>query len=830
MQITTIPNILVDGQNVFPYSVDFVYGGSEVSEITLKFINKNGNYEIPETNSLLPVKIKIGDFHSLDAYVVETNETSTTNGGKILTVSYADSSITLDKIVIGLKGVHGPGFSTSATGNFSPNLILVGKQVDPCDSIPKSYPDPCAPICEESEERQDFDCVKEKLLKILQVDYSFPELQSALASKVSFGNFPDSINTAYRANYTGSLREVLQSWCADFGIGFYWASNAVYFYDLSSGIAINDSGLDTGQNVVNYSETKSIRGNSSRAKVVYFGAEGEERSYSCTADTSKLLTLSAITLYDLLADSKFNGTASPTDLYLRKNYDPENLSSVDALSTFYDAIILSYYSEILRDQYLIFEKMGYITAAAVASAILAGTVAMPALGGLRPLQIFERRSTNESLLAVYERMFTKLKDKSAEDAATFQEKGGYFILAEYDEEDHEFFERMELSLAENFLGKYWIRKFSQGTKYSFDAPDGNVNYYSGGSEIQFPFINDIPSDIQKASDFLQDVIAGAEVDAGGGIVSTSSQGQFLMMERSAIWSPSKNSNTIKDLIDTVEPFHWRTIDFEDKDISGISLLALGYNKKDVFAKKLAMFMAYPRPANLDLKITKSEDQVSINPIDAKNTGLLTELNGVNVSYGLRSASTTYFIVKSNGNNIQIHAPSQAGLRFGRDYGGYVVVANGATFTNDIKTVIPKKESILGDFIEQSQNDVASELDFKDATQNLVKFLETSGTATCGYSDAQINNLLLNFNSRQRMFPSVQRLTKNYEISGIPAIKFTPADGLSSFSISVGDSGVRTSVSFSNVPIRHKSDNSIEKKFEEDAATKGKAKNYFRQTK
>lgn len=823
MQITTIPNVLVNGQNVYPYSVDFTYGGSEVSEVTLKFVNKNGNYAVPETNSLLPVKIKIGNFHSMDAYVVETNETSTTNGGDILTVSYVDSSIILDKTVIGLRGIHGPGFSTTAAGNFSPNLILVGKQIDPCDSIPKTYPDPCAPVCEETGNRQDFDCTKEKLLKILQVDYSFPELRTALSSKVSFGNFPDSINSLYRANYTGNLREVLQSWCADFGIGFYWASNAVYFYDLSSGITINDSGLDTGQNVMNYSETKSIRGNSSRAKVVYFGADGEEREYSCTADTSKLLTLSAITLYDLLADSKFNGTISPTDLYLREKYDPQNKNSVVALSTFYDCIILSNYSDTLRDLYLLYVKNGLISEAATQAWITARKKPIPCLGDLRPLSIFTKTTTN---IKYYNKFLQLLK--TADEQVEFESKGGYFVLAEWNEDTQRGFEKMELSLAENFLGKYWIRKFSQGTKYSFDAPDGNVSYYSGGSVIQFPFINDLPDNIQRASDFLQDVITGAEIDSSGNIISTSSQGQFLMMERTPIWSPSRDSNTIKDLIKTVEPFKWSISDFSDKDIQGLDLVSLGYDSGTIFKNKLVVFKAYPQPSNFDLEITKSEEQTGPNPIDSKNTGLSTELNGSNVSYGLRSALTSYFIIKSNGNNIQIHAPSQAGLTFGRNYGGYVIIANGTTFTNNTTVVIPKKESILGDFIEQSQNDVTSELDFKDATQNLVKYLESSGTATCGYDDAQINNLLLNFNSRQRMFPSVQKIIKNYEISGIPATRFTPADGLSSFSISVGDSGVRTSVSFSNVPMRHKSDTSIEKKFEEDAVTKGKAKNYFRQ--
>ena len=106
MQITTIPNVLINGQNVHPYSVDLSLNGSEVSELTLKFVNKDGNYTLPETNSNLPVKVKVGDFYGLDCYVVETNETSTTNGGKILTITYDDSSIILDKILIGLRGMH----------------------------------------------------------------------------------------------------------------------------------------------------------------------------------------------------------------------------------------------------------------------------------------------------------------------------------------------------------------------------------------------------------------------------------------------------------------------------------------------------------------------------------------------------------------------------------------------------------------------------------------------------------------------------------------------------------------------------------------------------
>ncbi len=829
MNIIAIPNTLVDGQNVYPYSIDYSDGGAEASEISLSFVNKDGNYDVPSTDSTQLVKIKIGNFRNIDAYVVETTTTSAPNGGKLLHITYVDSSIVLDKTVIGLRGIHGAGFTSAVTGNFSSDIVLVGTQVDPCQNVTNTPTDPCAPACDDSAgQRQNFDCNKERLLKILQVDYSFPELKAALSSKIQFGGFPESINSEYRASYTGTVREVLQNWCGDFGIGFYWESNSVYFYDLSLGIKIDTSGLDTGYNVTNYTETKSIRDNSAKAKVVYFGTDGEERNYSCSSSSSRTVVLKPVTLYDLLSD---NSTKSAADAYLKKNYDPHNKNSKVALDTFYDAIVLSYYSGMMRDLYFLYEKEGLVDEAAFEKWIKdPKKVSIPALGNLKPTIILSKTSTNPTYVSVYNKILEK---KKADDQKKFTDNKGFFIVASWEKDAQEKLEKLETSLGENFIGQYWIRPFADGTRYSFDAPDGTVNYYSNGSDIQFPFLNDLPEDIQKSSDFLQNLIESSKESEPGVITSTQAHGKFLMMKRTGLWSPARNSTVIDKLLNTVRPY--AMVNLGREDIAGANLTRSetdeGAETGDVFEKNknYTIFEVYPKPKKLDLKVTKGGPQSDRNPLDSKNTGLSSDRDGATTPYGLISSETQYFVIKTAGSNIQIHLPSQAGARFGSNYGGYRVIANSNNSTSEYNIVLEKKEVILGDSVTESKKDISTELVFEDATQNLIEFLESSGTNTCGYSDNAIRQLLFKFNARQKMFPSIERIEKKYDISGIPTKAFSAKDGLQSFTINVSESGLRSSLSFSNLPSQNKSDSILEKDFQKNAAILGKAKNYFRKS-
>lgn len=78
---------------------------------------------------------------------------------------------------------------------------------------------------------------------ISDITYNFSDLITAL-KKDSIQNtitinLPADKNPNYRQSYTGTLREVLSSWCVDFGYTFYFdiSDNTLKFIDLSSPIA-----------------------------------------------------------------------------------------------------------------------------------------------------------------------------------------------------------------------------------------------------------------------------------------------------------------------------------------------------------------------------------------------------------------------------------------------------------------------------------------------------------------------------------------------------------------------------------------------------------------
>ena len=812
MNIVNIPNITVSGETISPYSFDYSYGGSGVSEITLKFVNQDGKYRVPEVNSKKPVKIRVGNFKSFDAYVVETEVTNAVNGGSILTVKYFDSSIILDRLIIGLKGLHGTGFGTIITGTISPDIILVGTQVDPCKDIEEKASDPCAPACaEKGGKKESIDCAKERRIKILQVDYSFSELRGVLSSKVNFGNFPTAINENYRASYTGTLREVISSWCSDFGIGFFWESNSVYFYDLSLGVTINDSGLDTGTNVVNFSETKSIKNNSTKAKIVYFGAPGESRDYECTSSDSRVLDLKPITLYDLLSDTRPTGfsSKSPINTFIRE-YDSVNSSSSKGLQNFYTSIVLSYYSSKLRDLALFYEVLGFDTSSKV-TAYISNKNSKPyaPLGNFRPRYVLTRDSVGSEYSA-YSTLSNSIKDNHD----FFIKSNGYFIVAEYIPDVQEVREKMETNLAENFIGKYWIRSFSQGGNYDYTTPDSeSIKYLSNGSEIIFPFLKDLPDDFKRSSDFLQEVILS---ESSG---STTTSGKFVLMERTAAWTPAKNSKEMNSLLENfVEKC--QIVNLGSDDVAKLGLSGV------TDFENLCVFKVFPKPTFIDFTLTLGNDAIIRNPVDAKNTGKVTTVQDQTYSVGLKSALTDKLRISAKALSLTIFMPSQAGLRFGSQYAGYTVIAEGKNSTSKTTQVLEKKQVILADTSAFAEKDVSSSLNFKDASQNLIKFIEDSGTGTCGYSTAQIQALLLNLNSREKTFPSVEMVTRTYEISGIPTKSFSFTDGLQGFSISLGENGLHTSMTFSNLPAQRQSETLTNKKFEEYAAILGKAKTYF----
>ncbi len=812
--ITAIPNVTFDGGSAYPYAIDFSSGGSDKSQLKLTFIDRNGNYDLQnryERNANKPVLITIGSFFKFTGYIVDARARQETQGGSKLEITLDDSSIILDKYYIGLKGIYGAGFNTIANGTFS-NEILVGKQVDPCVNLPPNAPDPCAPDCgEENGGKESFNCAEEKLIKILEVDYSFPELQAAVAGVVKFGSFPSAINREYRANYTGTLRDVLKNWCQDFGIDFYWSDNAIYFYDLKTGVAINDGNIENNQ-IISKENSFSIEGNYTQGNIVYFGGEGEKREYSCTRNSSKRLVLRPITLLDLLDDSNSSGQGQPGYSFLVRNYDPQLMRLNVAVKQLFESIVLNYYSETLRNLYSLFEKANLDTVEEMVEFAASETrKPLPYLGGFRPSRVFHAGGTDlptqdNDDYNVYKTLVGRMTPNESVD---FLNRGGYFVAAAYNEEQHDYFNNFEKRLGEEFIGKYWIRGGIDGNGYSFNAPDGSPTYYSNGSEIQFPFLDILPSDIQKSSDFIEDLVGAYDPSK-----PDKTHGRFLIMERSAAWVPNQTADSIQKLIQELEPFSMKVLGSEDTN--GQNILKPG----EVF------ITVFPRPKGLDLNIgnrTKNEN----NPFDAKNVGVRGELGGISSVYGLVSSITQSYNIKTPTANVQIFLPSQAGIQLSTAYPGYTVFANGQQFSNEIVKIIPKHQQVLGTIPSSTDKDVGIQIQYRDVTQSLVDLFIANGT-TCGYDAGKITNLLRNFNSRYNTPTNIERESRTYEVAGIPETSYTVKDGMQSFSLNYGDNGVSTTLVFSNLPQVSKSEAVILEEFKKTNTILKKASKYFAQ--
>ena len=68
-----IPDVILDGSIVYPYSIDYTSGGSDKSQLSLVFIDRNGNYDIEnrfKRNSSKPILVTIGSFLNFTGYIV----------------------------------------------------------------------------------------------------------------------------------------------------------------------------------------------------------------------------------------------------------------------------------------------------------------------------------------------------------------------------------------------------------------------------------------------------------------------------------------------------------------------------------------------------------------------------------------------------------------------------------------------------------------------------------------------------------------------------------------------------------------------------------------
>lgn len=849
--IADIPRVKVSGVNYPIYALEYTMGGADSpSQIKIDFANDSGEYDAPILNTSSISKISVGDFFKFSGYPVSKTKSHSVTTGDSISVTYWDTSIILDKIFVGLHGIHGITKTNqvnvlnrvpvsvpipSVSGTFS-NIILLGTYSDPCEGIREDYIDPCDPCpsvddlnsITSSNSGKKINCAVETQTRILDVTYTFQELLASLG-KVGIKFFGQPfVNPNYYARFSGTAREVLKQWCQELGLTFYW-DDGVVFVDLKSGIEINDTDFYTSCSLLSYSESESIESNTYNGNIFYFGAEGKIVEQDCSGQNVYRVALQPITLKDIFwsysNDGSPSGQSTGLNQYISKYYTYKNspvarYQDRDSIYGLHLACSAIQYSPYLRDLTILNEFYGVNSADDLENGYF------PLLGIEKVIEVgdFVTEDSTNSSSQLGRVWFTEIDDKLREFLLNFK---GRIVKVKYNKELHGKFLSFEKKLADEFIGRFWIN-FMNDKNYSFSVPDGDVKVFSAGAVPSLPFLDVIPESIRGQSVLLQKLLkqtkdknaveAGKEPEPEEVLRSS-----FILLDRKGMWEPTENSETVADFLARFEKFSPTFIDpfkSQSQSKTGNGL------KEDEF---LMMFFINGESYRYSLEL---EDGNVEHPIEHDNKNIKIEIGEFGTwssYYGLRGALASSYKFKFNSGrkgddnvfSMDTYCPVQAGAEFGVQYAGYTAIASPKRLQATSKNLLKKQEVIVGDcpppIGDNSygvDNTVSTNIIWKDLTSSINSIVDALG-GSCGYNIESIKEVINEYKLKTARRKSVNKLTKEYSISGFPTRELTLDDGVSSFSVSVNpsNSAFSTSISFTNVPKIYVSEEIVYKELE-----------------
>lgn len=245
---------------------------SSPSKLTVDIINENGNYTINSNNLNSAYQVQFGNFTFngiLWSYNINHNVDS-----KTLQLEIIDKSVILDRYYVllwkrGLFNDFGSSIIKYKNFDFSDETVTVpimeGDQIKFRErnlgsariarTARKSSGSSGNVLYLGTEQFPDSNC------DIPTTDYNFTELKQVV-NKIINIKATDK-NSFYRSTHEGTLRSVLQAWCADFGYDFYWdfssTTNNIVFFDVSEGITINLPNRNDKE-LISYSEKATLEG------------------------------------------------------------------------------------------------------------------------------------------------------------------------------------------------------------------------------------------------------------------------------------------------------------------------------------------------------------------------------------------------------------------------------------------------------------------------------------------------------------------------------------------------------------------------------------------
>lgn len=260
------------GGNIFDVSVQIGFKEDPTS-ITVLVLSEDGSYNINSSflNTNSPSIIKIGSKLTINPCFLYSYKIIYQEDARVLQLEYKDGSILLDKIFVALHWTDSNVGELSFTDSFDiPFSCGPKNSYEAYNGINNFY--------EESVVQKSFYAAysnfslwdggfinigfsefRSNECSIPEYKYHFNSLLNLIESNglIKLKNKPQNINIYYSADYRGTLREVLNNWCSDYGLSYYW--NSVYL----STDAVSDVGADIVfvdlKNPVSFSKIEQVK-------------------------------------------------------------------------------------------------------------------------------------------------------------------------------------------------------------------------------------------------------------------------------------------------------------------------------------------------------------------------------------------------------------------------------------------------------------------------------------------------------------------------------------------------------------------------------------------
>ena len=824
-QIININNINGNFFGGLPYNVSWNFNnGDSPSTLTVNVVSENGQYSDPKLDFSKIQSVTIGNL-KFDGYLISSSFNKSPNQ-RTLELQYIDKSTDLNRYFVGLHKKHG-----DKNKNKYANLILVGKEYHPCDTNldstvdyeeKKPIIDPCDPCPFMPKEKYDKACDPVKTnFEIFNVYYTFNELISKIPKefKVQFQD-PNRYNN-FRAQHIGTLKDVLNSWCSDLGLSYFWDpfASTLNFIDRKRPISIPEPPSDI--TIIDLNTGSTIENTFSRGFIASYEKQGEIKSYSC--ENEQMKTLKCLTIHDLYKDED-NGFNN--DKFLTE-------------ADFREAIaIVSYLGQEARDAFLWFYLYKNLSAQSVANKIFKdkkntngkGKV-LTYLGNMQILDVYYVGGNTSEIAA-----FWQLKDlidpnelermdaEDAKDGYTQENPSYYFFVAVVDEELAQKQIDTDINLARNFLGKYWYKKFDQsdslavpgvsnGLSVSVESPEGSAQWYPSDADlITLPIFNfgheqkskigdmakKLVNDSEKNED-LKKAYRAATADGNQSADKLLNLNSFILLDRDAKWSPNEDELKWYQTL-----FQW----YKDRSPQ---LFSVGDGRPEI------LFSLYPdakQDTNIKLFIGRqlkdfevTMEKVSQHPLESvfrkqKQEDSVDIFGKTTVKQQGKWGLLKPACVKLTLPGITFFTPSQSignsNYLFGDGDAGFSVYVKASA---QFPRVLPKLQYV---YKQDPSTTNVGKVDFhlKQINDENIRLLVPN---KCLIDEKTFQAYAKNISTYGSFEMTQPQKNMSFKTAGVVPLIYSPSQGLSSIQITIANDGVYTSYNFEDLIVQPPSD-------------------------